>query len=177
MGGHRRRETSAAALFREYVLPLAAIGPAASIFGLSVIGVRTSLGGTYRMPPGAALRDAVANYAISLLSVYLLSLIVDALAPVFAGRKDAISALKVTVYAGTPGWLAGIFLLVPATALLQLLAMLYGICLLFLGLPVLMTAPQERAAMYAAAVVVCGVMLFTLLGWVLGPLVAPLLRR
>jgi uncharacterized membrane protein len=40
-------------------------------------------------------------------------------------------------------------------ALLQLIAALYGIYLLYLGLPLLMKSPREKATAYTIAVVVC----------------------
>jgi hypothetical protein len=172
-----REPSSPADLYRDYVVPLAAIGPAASVIGLSLIGVRLPQGGSFRLPPGSALADAIISYAFTLLAVYLLSLIVDALAPIFAGRKDSLQALKVTAYAGTPGWLAGIFLLIPALALLHLLAMVYGVYLLYLGLPILMKVPQERAIAYTATVVASAILLFILLGLLTAPFFGPPAHR
>ncbi|MCS6996376.1 MAG: YIP1 family protein [Casimicrobiaceae bacterium] len=129
-----------ASLYKRYILILAAI-PALAI----VIG---SLG--YGLP------FAVVGYLVTLALIYLVSLIANALAPSFDGQKDPIAALKVVTYSSTPGWVGGIFNVIPIVgSLLAFLAGLYGIYLLYLGLPVLMKNPPEKSLGYTALVVVC----------------------
>ena len=56
---------------------------------------------------------------------------------------------KTAAYAFTPGWLASLFVLIGGLgALLPLLAGLYGIYLLYLGLPTMMKCPQDKAFGY-----------------------------
>ena len=50
------------------------------------------------------------------------------LAPLFGGRKDFDSALKLAVYSYTPVWLAGIFLLLPGLRFLMLSASTASMC-------------------------------------------------
>jgi hypothetical protein len=64
------------------------------------------------------------------------------------------NALKLAAYAHTPAWLAGIFLLVPGLSVLAILG-LYGVYLLWSGLPPLMHAPPETTLAYAATVGGC----------------------
>ena len=45
-----------------------------------------------------------------------------------------------------------------------MLASLYGIYLLYLGLPVLMKTPQEKAVVYVAAAVGCAIAVFLIFG-------------
>ena len=96
-----------------------------------------------------------------------MALIIDAFAPAFGGQKSRIQALKVSAYASTAAWCAGIFALVPPLSFLGILG-LYSLYLLYSGLPVLMKAPQEKAAGYTALVVVCAIVLFAMIGWVSG---------
>ena len=96
--------------------------------------------------------------------VFVLSLIVDALAPTFAGTKDPISALKLVAYGSTAGFVGGIFSLLPSLSMLGLLASLYSIYLVYTGLPVLMKCPPQKAGAYTAVVVVCGVVAALVLG-------------
>ena len=63
----------------------------------------------------------------------------------------------------TPAWLAGIFYLIPGLSFLAVLG-LYGFYLLWLGLPPLMRTPREQALIYAAAVVLCALLLVIVLG-------------
>ena len=138
---------------------LAAIGPLASIIGMSVMG----MGFFGRMPVTAAAASAVVAYLLTLAGVYVLAFIIDALAPTFAGEKNMEQAFKVAAYSYTPGWLAGIFLIIPALSVLSILG-LYGLYLLYSGLPVLMKSPKEKSLGYTAAVVVAAIVIFIIIG-------------
>ena len=157
-------------LYRSYIVPLAAIGPVASIIGLSVVGVPIPFFGTYRIPLGTAISHALVSYVLTLAGVYVLAMVINALAPTFAGEKSEIQALKVATYASTAGWLAGVFGLIPALSILGILG-LYSLYLLYLGLPILMKAPQEKALGYTAVVLVAAIVLFALIGIVSGAFV------
>ncbi len=56
--------------------------------------------------------------------------------------------MKLTVYSATPGWVAGILTIVPALGLLVWIAQLYGLYILYLGLPKLMKSPQDKTVGY-----------------------------
>ncbi|WP_028988714.1 Yip1 family protein [Thermithiobacillus tepidarius DSM 3134] len=164
--------TSAADLYKSYIVPLAAIGPLASIIGMAVVGLSMPFVGTYRVPLGMAASHAVVSYILTLLSVFLLALVINALAPTFGGRKEQNQALKVAAYASTPSWLAGIFMLLPALGFLGLLASLYGLYLLYLGLPVLMKTPPDKALGYTVVVVIVAIVIFMIFGAVSSALIA-----
>src|SRR3546814_14375792 len=106
----------------------------------------------------------VFSYVLSLVMLYVVALIINALAPTFGGRKDQLQAVKVIVYAWQAAWVAGIATIVPWLGWLVVLAgRLYSIYLLYLGLPHTMTCPPEQAAGYPVvtgiiAVVRCWIM-------------------
>jgi hypothetical protein len=150
--------TTVAQLYTGYIAPLAAIGPVARLIGYSVIGMSVPFG-TYRVPLGYALTSAIVAYVMTLVTTYVLALIVDALAPTFNGKRSQIQALKVVAYSSTAFWVAGIFLLIPSLWILTLLGF-YSLYLLYLGLPVLMKAPRDKAIGYTVVVVLVGIVLF-----------------
>jgi Yip1-like protein len=154
---------STAELFKSYIVPLAAIGPVASIIGLSIFGIGVPIGGSYRVPLTSAIGHAVTTYIFGLIGTYVLALIIDALAPTFLGTKNNFQALKVAAYSSTAAWLAGIFNLLPSLALLHVLG-LYSLYLLYLGLPVLMKAPQEKALPYTIVVIIAAIVIFGVIG-------------
>lgn len=157
--------TSVVDLYKGYVAPLAAIGPAASIVGMSLVGISLPfMGGTYRVPIVSAVTHGIASYVLALAAVFIIGLIVDALAPTFGGEKNQIQALKVVAYASTPSWIAGIVLLLPMLGIVGLLAALYSLYLLYLGLPPLMKAPQEKAVAYTAVVVLVAFVVMAVFG-------------
>jgi Yip1 domain len=131
------------ALFIRYVAILAVIPALARFIGAALVGRYA--------PVGSSLSGALVIYLSSFAIVYGLALIIDMLAPMFGAQKDFAAALKLAVYAATPVWIAGIFLLVPGLSFLVILG-LHGVCLLWTGLPILMPVPPEKALPYAAAV-------------------------
>ena len=155
--------TSTGELYKGYIAPLAAIGPIASFLGLSLIGV-----GPFRVPFMGGLSALIISYVLALVGVYIIALIIDALAPTFGGEKNQLQALKVAAYAYTPAWVAGVLHILPALGILVLLASLYGLYVLYLGLPVLMKSPQDKAVGYTAVVVICAIVIFIIIGAVVG---------
>lgn len=155
--------TSVAELYQNYIFILAAIGPVASFIGMSLFGVGLPGGGTFRVPIARGIASAVVQYGLTLAGVYVLAYIIDALAPNFSGEKNFGQAFKLAAYSYVPGWLAGIFMLIPALGFLAILG-LYGLYLLYLGLPVLMKSPQEKSTGYTIAVVVTAIVIFIVIG-------------
>jgi hypothetical protein len=145
-----------ATLYKDYIVLLAAIPAVAGLVGMSVFGVG-GFGMRMRMPFMSSLAHAVVQYVLTLAMVFVLALIVDALAPSFGGTKRQINALKLVAYSMTAGFVGGIFALFPALGVLGLLAALYAIYLLYTGLPALMKCPPDKAGAYTAVVVVCGI--------------------
>ena len=160
-----------AGLYTGYILPLAAIGPVAQVIGYSVFGMTVPFMGTYRVPLGSAITSAVVTYILTLVGTYVLALIIDALAPTFNGQRNQVQALKVAAYSSTASWVAGIFALIPGLRLLSILG-LYSLYLLYLGLPILMKSPRERAVGYTGLVVLAGFVLFMIIGFVAGRFLA-----
>jgi Yip1 domain len=163
--------TTPGQLYTGYVIPLAALSAVLTLIHTSVIGVRVPYLGNIRTPFVSGLTYAVVTFGFSLLGLYLVALIINGLAPTFGGVRDQRQALKTAAYAFTPAWLAAVFGLLPVlSTLLGLIAGLYGIYLLYLGLPVVMKAPAEKAVGYTVTVVLCTI----LLGIVFGALAASL---
>lgn len=156
-----------------YILPLAAIGAVAGFIGGSLVGVSVPFLGRIRVPITSGLMTAVFMFVMAVVGVFVLSLIINALAPTFGAQKNTAQAFKVAVYSYTPAWLAGVFQIIPALAILGILAACYGLYLLYLGLPRLMQCPKEKAAGYTAVVAVCAIVLSIVVMMVGGLIVAP----
>jgi len=156
-------------IFINYVAILAAIPAICGFIGMSIVGMSLPGVGTVRIPVASGLVNAIVGYLLAFAVVYVVALIVDALAPTFGGRKNFESALKVTAYSYTPSWLVGVFLLIPGLRFLMILG-LYGLYLLWLGLPVLMKSPQDKSLGYTVAVVVCAIVIGIVLGMIQGAL-------
>jgi hypothetical protein len=160
-------QTTPAELYTRYIVPLAAIGPIAQLIGYSVFGVSVPFVGTYRVPIGSAITQALVSYLLTLAGTYVLALIIDALAPIFNGQRSQIQALKLAAYSLTASWVAGIFALIPGLRILTLLG-LYSLYLLYLGLPVLMKTPREKALGYTVVVIIAAIVLSLIIGAIAG---------
>jgi hypothetical protein len=162
-------------LLTGYALPLAAIGAVAGFVGSWLLSAILPFAGTSFL---TGLIAAVFGLGMTLVMCFVLSLIIDALAPTFGGQKNQIQALKLAVYSFTPAWLAGVLRIVPLLGVLIFFAALYSIYVLYLGVPRLMKSPQDQAVAYTAVVVVCamvlGFIVFAMAGLFLG---ASLLMR
>lgn len=163
--------TPPAQLVTGYVLPLAGLAAIASFIGMVVVGYSMPFVGTYRMSVGWGLGLAIWHVIAAVIAVFVLSFIIDALAPTFGAQKNRDQALKVAVYSYTPAWVAGIFMILPALGILALLGALYGIYLLYLGLPRLMKNPEEKSAGYTAVTVIAAIVVGIIIS-VIGGLVA-----
>jgi hypothetical protein len=156
-------KTPIAELYKNYIIILAAIGPVAAFVGLSFVGMSLPGGGSYRIPITTGILHAVVQYGLALAGVYVLAFIIDALAPTFSGEKNIDQAFKLATYSYTPGWLAGIFMLIPTLGILSILG-LYGLYLLYVGLPVLMKAPKEKSMGYTVAIIIAAIIIFVVIG-------------
>jgi hypothetical protein len=157
--------TTASQLYVGYVIPLALLAALLGFLRMSVLGVNSSFGNSFRMPISSGLTYTVVMFVSILFGVFVVGVIISTLAPTFSGTKDQRQALKVAAYSLTPAMLSSVLALSPILAtLLQLLAGLYGIYVLSLGLPVLMQSPKEKAFGYTASVVICTILVGIVFG-------------
>src|SRR5262249_30201078 len=132
-------QTTVADLYKGYLVWLAAI-PA--VFSFLMIA---------RFAPGFAFQQLVLLYVLTLALMYVMALITDALAPNFGGTRDRVQAMKTVAYASTASCVAGVAQILPLLGtLIGIAALVYGIYLLYLGLPHTMKSPPERAGGYTA---------------------------
>ena len=155
-----------ASLYTGYIIPLAAIPAVAGFVGMTMLGVRV-LGMSIKVPMSTGLTNAVVVYVLALVGVFVLALIIDALAPSFGGQKSQIQALKLAAYASTASWLSGIFLIIPALSILSIVG-IYSLYLLFLGLPVMMKSPADKSVAYTVVVILVAIVIYAVFGVIAG---------
>lgn len=136
-------------LYVGYACILAAIGPIARLIGGQVFGVIAGL----RPSMVSSLVGAVVGYGLNLAGVFVLALVIDALAPSFGGTKSRIQALKVAIYSWTAAWIFAVFQILPQIAGLSIIG-IYSLYLMYVGLPKLMKAPADKALVYSILTIV-----------------------
>lgn len=155
-----REPGDVAYLFTNYVAILAAIPAVCGFIGAVLIGA----------PIGAALIGAIVRYAFTFVGVYVMALIIDALAPTFGAQKNTANALKLASYTPTAYWVAGVFLLIPRLRILTAIAGLYGLYLLWVGLQPLMKSPEDKSLIYLGAIIVVAIVIAIVIGVIVGAL-------
>jgi hypothetical protein len=156
-------ETTIKDLYTSYACILALIPAIANFIGMSLIG-SSFMGISFRVPIGTGLLHAILQYVLTLVGIYVVAFIIDALAPSFDSKKNMVAAMKVAVYASTPAWIAGILGIIPMLGILAIIASLYGLYLFYVGLPILMETPKEKVLGYFIVVIVVAVIVSVLVG-------------
>lgn len=159
--------TSVNGLYTGYIAIVAALPIIAHFIKGSLIGAG-AFGITVRTPIGMGIVGMVLHYVLALVIVYVVALIINALAPTFGGQKDMTQALKTVAYSWTASWVAGIAVIVPWLGwLIAIAGAVYAIYLLYLGLPHTMKCPPDKAGGYTAVSVIIAIVL----SWIVGAIV------
>jgi len=150
-----------AAIYRDYIVLLAAI-PAVSMFvGSTIFGIPFG-----RFGMSTALRAAIAMYVSSLVAPFIAAVVLEKLAPRFQSTGNTAQALKLVAYASTPMWVAGVLYLLFVLAPLTIIAALYAIYLFYLGVPVLMKTPYDKVVPFMVVAALVIVVLNVVLRWI-----------
>jgi len=159
-------QSTVGSIYTSYVLILAAIGPLAGLVGQQVMM------GVFKPALGWSIGTAVISYVLTLVQVYVMALIIDALAPTFNGTKNSLKAFKVAAYYPTAAWVAGILNIIPMLGILGvIIGGLYGLYLLYTGLPQLMKVPEGSAIGYIVLIIVAAIVLYFIAAMIVGILV------
>lgn len=150
-------------LFLKYAVILAAIPAIAGFIGYSLFGI--SLGFiSYHVPIGAGILWAVLTYILSLVGIYIISFIVDALAPSFGSTKDIAASVKVVVFSYTPTWVVGILYVIPSLSIIVALAGIYALVLMYMGLQRVKDVPKDRMVGYFIVILIIAVVIYIIIG-------------
>ncbi len=156
----KSEEMSEDYLMKQYIAILAVIPAIAIIIGYGVVGISIGFLGNFKYPIEWAVVYGILTYILSIVGVYILSIVINALAPNFASKQNPLQTLKLAAYSYTPVLLGGIFNIIPMLGIIALLFALYGLYILYLGIPVLMETPKEQAMTYTIVVIVAMIVIY-----------------
>jgi hypothetical protein len=155
-------ETTVSTLLKEYLFILAAIPSIASFLGYWIIGIYIPFVGRYHFSFGESLLIAILNYVLIIASVWIISKVIKLLAPKFSSVQDDVSGFKLAAYSYTPLLVAGILYLIPRLGILVLFGGIYGLYLLYLGLPIVMQTPKEKTLAYTVTIIITMILIYTI---------------
>jgi hypothetical protein len=110
-----------------------------------------------------AIGAGVVAYIFALVSVVVIGFILYWLAPRFSSLADQNRATKLTSYVYTPVFLIAILNIIPSLTVLNLLALLYGLYILYVGLPIVLKTPQNKVVSYVVAILIAAIILYLIL--------------
>ena len=149
-----------------YVLPLAGAAAVAAFIGYAFIGVNF-LG--FRIKGiDWGLYQGLAVLQGALLSVFVCAIVIDALAPSFGSEKNMGRSVQLVAYSFTPGWVGGLLAIIPALSIVGTLAGLYGLYLLYIGLPKLKNTPQDKQVSYYVVSLLTIIVVFFVVSYIIG---------
>jgi len=124
-----------------YLLPLALIASVAAFVGYTLIGEDNPLGRI--IGPLWGLKYAILELVNFVLGVYICAFIISFFAPGFGADKNFGKAFSLVVYSYTPMLLAGILYIFPFLGFVSLLAGIYGLYILYVGMKPMIRIPDE----------------------------------
>ena len=145
----------ASATFAKLAVPLAAIGPAArlghdQLFGIGAFGV------SYKPGLLSSLLHAVGQYAGALAGVWIMVLVIEALAPSFNAYKNRDQTMKLVCWSGTAAWITQGFAFLPYVGYLLPILGLFSIYLFVIGLPILLKPQPDKSVGYIVVSLIGG---------------------
>jgi hypothetical protein len=159
-------EANVPGIITGYVVPLAGAAAVAAFIGYGLIGVNLGFGVRIKgMDWG--LYQGISVLAGALLSVFVSAFIIDALAPSFGSEKNLGKSVQLVAYAWTPGWIGGLLAIIPSLAIIGSLASLYGLYLLYEGLPKLKKTPQDKKVSYYVVSLLVMIVVFVVIGLIM----------
>lgn len=154
-----------------YLLPLLLLGAAAVFIGFGLIGV--SYWGFKVSGVGLGLKMAIAYIIRTLLSVFVIAFIIDALAPSFGSEKNFDKSFQLAAYSFTPALVAAVLYIIPALSILVILASLYAFYLLYIGIPILKKTPEDKRVVYFVVAILVAIVIGFILTWLQNRILYP----
>jgi hypothetical protein len=150
-------------LLTKYVIPMALIPAIALFIGYGLIGVDAVIIRISGIRWGVIM--AVDSFITSIITYYICTFVIDALAPSFSSEKNIGKSAQLVAYSYTAVWVAGIFSIVPSLSILGILG-LYSIYLFYLGVPVMKKTSEDKRILYmivsAIVIIVVGLVVNTI---------------
>ena len=144
-------------IYLKYIMLLAAIPALCTFIGLVVFGIKIPFMGVIRVSFFPTLVHQIFSYVIMLIGIGVSALILEKLAPKFEGSATYVDALKLAAFSMTPGFVAGVLHIIPWLGLLAILAGLYGLYILWVGVPIMVGVPESKRLIYLIVSVVVSI--------------------
>lgn len=107
------------------------------------------------------IRAAIISYVFALVAVDVSAYLINMLATNFTSKKDVSRALKLVAFGASPVFVGGLLNFVPVVGkFIWAVGALYMAYLIYLGLPVLMSTPEDKQVPYTVTSFVIFIVLY-----------------
>jgi hypothetical protein len=156
-----------------YVGVLAAITFIATLIGDIIVYSVLGIYGYGGLAIAGAFVGAILAYILYVIGVFVVGIIIKSLASNFRSQPNDINALKLSSYMFTPFFLASIAYIIPIVGgFIAFLGLLYGLYILYKGLPIMMATPQDQQLTYTIVTVIVSIVVFVIIGVIVGIIAA-----
>ncbi len=166
------KPTPAMDLIKNYVLILAFIPAIAMFIGYAFVGLNFGFF-SYKFPIEAALIISIVQLVTTVAGVYVGGYVINFLASNFKSKQNLDKSVNLVALGATPSLLAGVFYVYPSLSIFAALAGLYGLYILYQGLPVFMETPKKQQMTYFIVALVAMIVVSFVIGIVVGAITAP----
>lgn len=151
-----------------YTMLLAIIPASAWYYGTTHIGWQIGRGDVVRLTHESALTIAVLFYLATLSCILIIGYFIHWMSATYEAHSTLIRGISVAGYCATPLLLAGGVGFYPSFTLdllIGLSAVGWALYLLYTGVPIVMSVPEDRGFLFASAILgVCLVIFMALMG-------------
>jgi hypothetical protein len=123
-----------------------------------------------------AIGGSIIAYILDLIAVFVIGYVIWKLAPSFKTSATQEKATMLSAFVYTPVFLIGILSIVPILGYLAVLGLLYGLYILYRGLPIILNTPADKTVMYVIAVLVVSIIILAIISVVISGLDTTALR-
>lgn len=172
----RDRKISVAECFYKYIFTLAII-PAASAF-IGTVYIGWDIGDrNFKFTLESTLPLVIGFYIACIVGTAIIGKAIHWMAATYGTNRDLSTCMLLAITTLSPLFISGIFASIPipwVIFLTGLIAIGYGVYLLYTGIPIVMGINQEKGFLFASAVLtiglvtIVGVLVTTVIFWAMG---------
>lgn len=156
-----------------YVLILAGAAAVAAFIGYGFIGFNSGFLGIRIAGVNWGIYQALSVLVGAIVGVFICAMIIDALAPSFSAERNMSRSVQLVAYSYTPAWVGGLLAIYPPIAFLGALFGLYGLYIMYLGLPRIKKTPVEKQTGYFVVSLITLIVVYVVIGFILGAILMP----
>ena len=119
-----------------------------------------------------AVGIAILTYILDVAGVFIIGFIIWKLAPNFGTTTTQAKATLLAAFAYTPVFLLSIFDIIPFIGLITILGLLYGLYILYIGLPIMLSTPSDRVLVYVVVIIVVTFVVYAVIGGIIAAVAA-----